>query len=92
MDFRLIAKNILDVAGIFVVWIIIHYIAANLYPTFCAAAGIVGFIKSVFVAQAPHCIAMRWIIYNGGIVINSMWLAIASWFTTKVFNKLLENK
>ena len=89
MDFKSIVKNILDVAGIFIIWIIIHYTAAKFYPTFCAESGVFGFIKSIFVAQAPHCIAMRWIIYNGGIVINSMWLAISIWISSKLFNKLL---
>jgi len=46
-----------------------------------------GFIKSIFVAQAPHCIALRWIIYNGGLAINSMWVSIGIWVTTKMLKK-----
>jgi hypothetical protein len=53
---------------------------------------VLGFIKSIFVAQAPHCVAMRWLIYNGGNVINSMWAAVALWFSTKIFNNLLSVK
>lgn len=78
-----------NIAGIFIVWIVLHYLAANLYSSFCAELSLLGIIKSIFVAQAPHCVAMRWVIYNGGNVINSMWLSIAVWFTTKVFNTLL---
>ena len=93
MDFINTFKNVFrmvyDVAGIFILWIIIHYSAANLYSIYCAELTMIGFIKSVFIAQEPHCVAMRWIIYNGGNMINSMWLSIAVWITTKVFNNLI---
>jgi len=89
MDFKSIINNIYDIAGIFILWIILHYAASNLYPRFCADLSIVGFIKSIFIAQSPHCVALRWVIYNGGNVINSMWVSIALWFTTKVFSNLI---
>jgi hypothetical protein len=83
------SKWFVDVAGIFLMWIIIHYIASNLYASFCAELTLFGLIKSVFVAQAPHCVAMRWIVYNGGNVINNMWLSIGMWFTGKIFRDIL---
>lgn len=85
-----IIKNSLKIAynivGISIIWIIIHYTAANLYSNYCAELTIVGFVKSAFVAQEPHCVAMRWIIYNGGNMIHSMWMSVALWITAKVFN------
>jgi hypothetical protein len=92
MDFKAMANYLYDVAGIFALWIVIHYAAANLYPRFCAETSVFGFIKSIFVAQAPHCVGMRWLIYNGGNVINSMWVSVALWFSTKIFNNLLAVK
>jgi hypothetical protein len=89
MDFKSIINNIYDIAGIFILWIMLHYIASNLYPRFCAELSILGFIKSIFVTQAPHCVALRWVINNGSNVINSMWASIALWFTTKVFKNLI---
>jgi hypothetical protein len=89
MDFKSIISNIYDIAGIFILWIILHYVASNLYPRFCAELSILGFIKSIFVTQAPHCVALRWVINNGSNVINSMWASIALWFTTKVFKNLI---
>jgi len=86
MDIKNIISYVYDISGIFVLWIAIHYIAANLYPRFCAETSLFGFIKSIFVTQAPHCVAMRWVIYNGGNIINSMWASIALWVTTKIFN------
>ena len=81
--------TVYEVTGVFVLWICLHYIAANIYPYYCAETGVTGFIKSVFVAQAPHCIALRWVIYHGGIAINSMWITIAIWFSSKLLRKVI---
>lgn len=83
-----ILKYIFDIAGIFILWIVLHFIAANLYQMFCAELSVFGFIKSIFVAQAPYCIAMRWVIYNGGNSINSMWISLGLWITCKIFKDL----
>ena len=88
MNFNLIQNFIYDVAGIFILWIIIHYVSANLYSNFCAELTVYGFVKSIFVSQTPHCIAMRWIIYNGGNAINSMWISFALWITTKFIKSI----
>lgn len=88
MDIKSIITTVYQIAGGIVLWILIHFAAANLYPIFCAEYTILGFIKSIFVAQAPHCIAMRWVIYNGGDVINRMWISIAIWISGKLLLKL----
>ena len=82
-----IIRTIYEVSGIYIFWILIHYIAANLYPMYCAEYGIIGFMKSIFIAQTPHCIAMRWVIYNGGIMINSMWISLSVWIVSKIVLK-----
>ncbi len=92
-NIKTIFNQVYDIAGVFILWISLHYIASNLYPTYCTELGIMGFIKSVFYAQAPHCVAMRWVIYNGGSIINNMWVSIGVWFTgkllTNLFNKVV---
>lgn len=89
MDFKAIFNTIHEVTGFYILWIIIHYVASNLYHRFCTELTVVGFIKSVFVAQAPHCIALRWVIYNGGLAINNMWIYIGVWFTSKLLTKII---
>ena len=79
-----IVKNIVEITGIYILWIAIHYICANLYPQFCAELSLIGFIKSIFVAESPHCIAMRWVIYNGGNIIHGMWTSIGIWISGKI--------
>ena len=93
MNVRELFNTIYEVAGVFILWICLHYVAANLYPNYCAESSVAGFIKSIFVAQAPHCVAMRWIIYHGGIAINSMWISIAIWVSSKLLrNMVLTNE
>jgi len=81
---KIYTKYICEVIGIYILWIILHYVSANLYPYFCAELGIWGFIQSIFVAESPHCIAMRWMIYNGGNVIHVMWISLGVWIVGKI--------
>ena len=89
MNIKSIFNTFYEAAGAFILWIIIHYVASNLYHIFCAELTLIGFIKSMFVAQTPHCIALRWVIYNGGLAINNMWISIAFWVTTKILKKIV---
>jgi hypothetical protein len=91
INFESIKNWIFNIAGVFIVWILLHYLAANLYASFCAELSIFGLFKSIFVAATPHCIAMRWIIYNGGSTINTMWISIGLWFTGKIFTNIIKN-
>jgi hypothetical protein len=83
---------IFNIGGVFIIWILLHFTAANLYARFCAELSLIGFIKSIFVAEAPHCIAMRWVIYNGGATIHTMWISIGVWFTGKIFQKMISRE
>ena len=80
---------IINVCGIYLCWIILHFVAANLYPRFCAELTFWGLIKSAFVAPAPHCQAMRWVITNGGSVITQMWIVLGTWMCGKIGGALL---
>ncbi len=65
-NLEFINKNciiIYDISGIFILWIVLHYTAANLYAMFCAELTMFGFMRSIFIAQEPHCIAMNINIY-----------------------------
>ena len=66
--------------GIYILWILLHFIAPHLYVYFCAPGTPIGFILSPFVALAPHCAAIRWVISSSGDMISSMWIVIGGWF------------
>ena len=76
-NFLNLFKNIF---GIYVLWVLVHYVAAHIYIRFCTPATFMGFILSPFMAAAPHCQALRWGLYNGGNSIISMWVTIGLWF------------
>jgi len=80
-----------NIAGVFVLWLFLHYISANLYAHYCAELSFIGFFKSIFIAEAPHCVALRWLIYKGGSVIHTMWASIGLWITGKIFTGLMTN-
>jgi hypothetical protein len=88
MFLKAIKDWVLNISGIFIIWIILHFVAANLYAKLCADFTIYGFIKSIFISEAPHCVALRWLIYNGGKAIHSMWVALAVWFTGKLITNM----
>ena len=84
IDFNTCKQLTIEVAGIYIVWILLHYVSSHLYVYFCTQCTILGFLMSPFVALAPHCSAMRWLIYVGGNNISLMWTFIGSWLMKKL--------
>ena len=72
--------------GIIVLWIFLHFVTPHLYVYFCTPATLLGFVASPFIATAPHCIALRWCIYNSGNIITSMWMLIGAWLVRKLLD------
>jgi hypothetical protein len=73
-----------NIAWIYIVWILLHYIAPHLYVNLCVPATTMGFVLSPLYAPAIHCKALRWVIYQGGEVITTMWIVIGSWVIKKL--------
>jgi len=74
-----VASSFVNLFGIYLVWIVIHYGASHLYIKLCVPDNVNGFILSPFIAPAPHCQALRWSIYNGGNSISAMWIILGAW-------------
>lgn len=72
-------KFILDVIGIYLIWILLHYLSAHLYTNYCVPLTYVGFLSSPFIVPTPHCQAFRWLITNGSTHIMAMWVTVGSW-------------
>jgi hypothetical protein len=88
MDYENVKKILLDygklflsVFGIYLGWIILHYIAAHLYVKLCVSGTVLGFILAPFLATSPHCQGLRWAVYNGGNSISTMWVLFGVWLT-----------
>ena len=70
--------------GMYFAWIACHYIASHLYVSFCTPLTFTGFVRSPFMVAAPHCQALRWIVYNGGATIINMWGLLGAWIISKI--------
>lgn len=73
-----------NIAGIYIVWILIHYLSPHLYVYFCVPATAMGFLTSAIYAPTPHCRALRWAIYQGGEMIMTMWIVAGSWVVKRL--------
>jgi len=77
-------RFVLNVSGIYIMWIFVHLISANLYVFYCAQPSLYGAIMSPIMASAPHCKGLRWAINNGANAIDVMWLTFATWICSKI--------
>ena len=76
------------IIGIYICYIVCHYLASHLYTEFCVPSTFMGLVQSPFAAVLPHCQTLRWIIYNGGNTLRLMWTILGAWLILKVGNYL----
>jgi hypothetical protein len=72
-------KFIMKISGVYLLWILMHFVASHLYIKFCVPSSFFGFIISPFMTASPHCQGLRWIIYTGANTINNMWVILGTW-------------
>jgi hypothetical protein len=65
-------------------WIVLHYVSANLYQEFCAARTLQGFLLSPFISTMPQCKALRWLIGQGSVYMDAMWVALGAYLSCKL--------
>lgn len=70
--------------GIYLLWVVMHYIASHMYVYWCVPATLFGIIMSPFLVPAPHCYGLRWAIYHGGNSIIAMWTMIGIWLLGRI--------
>ena len=81
---RYCVQYLYSASSIYLFWIMLHYFSAQLYVYYCAPRGFYGFLISPFLVAAPHCRAIRWIIHNGGNMVDNMWLILGTWLCSKI--------
>jgi hypothetical protein len=82
-----IFAKLYSILGYYIMWILLHYVAAHLYPTYCVPLTVMGFILSPFMASAPHCIAIRWLITEGSNVIVTMWVVLGTYAVERMLRR-----
>lgn len=68
----------------YLAWATAHHVSPHLYTYFCTPNTLFGVLASPFMATAPHCSGLRWVIYEGGNTINMMWISFAGYSTSKI--------
>lgn len=81
---NLFNKEVQTLFMFYMAWVSAHYISTHIYTYFCTNNTFYGFLTSPFVAAAPHCVALRWVIYEGGNTITSMWLSLGTYLGAKL--------
>ena len=71
--------HIINISGIYLIWICLHFIASQLYIYYCVPKTLYGFIMSPLMIPAPHCQGLRWVVYNSANIITNMWVILGTW-------------
>jgi len=84
-------KQSLKVIGIYLFYVISHYLSSHLYTYFCVPNTDMELVQSAFMTTTPHCQGLRWIIYNGGNTLSAMWVIFGAWLIAKGSNYFLKD-
>jgi hypothetical protein len=79
--------SVYRIAGLYMFWILLHYVTAQFYVKYCANPTFYGFLSAPFLMSAPHCMAMRWVFAKAGTLIEGMWVLIGTWLCAKLLTK-----
>lgn len=75
----LFPRVVVRVILVYLVWITIHYVASHLYISLCTPLSLRGFIMSAILVPAPHCQGLRWVVFNGAVKIEGMWVLLGGY-------------
>jgi hypothetical protein len=57
-------------------WVIVHFLAAHVYVRWCVPPTWYGLFMTPFVASAPHCTGIRWVLNISSDKMVAMWSAV----------------
>ena len=69
---------------IYIMWLLIHYATANIYPYLCAETTLIGFITAPFNAISPQCQSLQWLFTTSTNIIKNMWIVLGSWLILQI--------
>jgi hypothetical protein len=68
-------------------WILIHYLAAHAYSTYCVNWSWYGFLSSPLITSTPICRGLSWVIYEGSNTISHVWVLIGTTLSVYLVKK-----
>jgi len=84
--FEILFWDLWTIGEIYLLWIFVHFVSANLYAYHCTHLSLYGLLSTPFLVVAPHCTALNWTINWTHGAIKNMWLTLGSWLVAKIVN------
>ena len=78
-----IRRNIPTIVLTYILWTVLHFVAAHLYIHFCIGNTFWGFITSPLYTSAPHCQALSWGLWTLSRKFLEMWPLLGSFLLSK---------
>ena len=78
-----IKRNIPTIVLTYILWTVLHFVAAHLYIHFCIGNTLWGFITSPLYTSAPHCQALSWGLWTLSRKFLEMWPLLGSFLLSK---------
>jgi len=75
--------------GIYLGWVMIHYLAAHAYSEYCVNWSWYGLISSPFISTTPICRGLSWVIYEGSNTITHIWVFLGTTISVYLSKKPL---
>jgi hypothetical protein len=85
--FRYISSDIACNIIIYIVYICVHTISANIYVYYCSPFTLYGLLFSPIIIISPHCKTMLWIMNHTSYNIQLMWVLIGTWILKNIISK-----
>lgn len=74
-------------AGIYFLWIFLHWCSVQAYQYFCAPLSFWGlFFGASFASQMPHCRGALWLLNFTHQSVTQMWVFLGIWISTRVMS------
>ena len=74
-------------AGIYFLWIFLHWCSVQTYQYFCAPLSFWGlFFGASFASQMPHCRGALWLLNFTHQSISQMWVFLGIWISTRLMS------
>ena len=77
--FKTLFWNMWSIIKIYLLWVFVHFVSANLYAYHCTHLSFYGLLATPFLVVAPHCTALNWTTTWTHGAIKNMWLTLGSW-------------
>ena len=80
---------VMSASSIYILWILLHFIASHVYIDHCVGSSWKDIFISVFYVSSPYCQGVSWLIYNGSRQIACIWVIFGTYFSTQLLQHLL---